>query len=114
MIRSLRLAVVYSYRDAAFVGGGVRYTVNAGAEPIVKLVPGGYYGYLAEPVETEFSAKTEATSSITVDLEPGETYYLKGDVGVGLLVGRPELTLVNPLQGAGEIRACKLLERAQP
>jgi hypothetical protein len=102
-------AIVYVYRNARFFGDAVVYTVNAGGVPLVKLQPGGYIALVAEPRETEFSARTEATTSITLDLEPGETYYLKGGVGVGFLIGRPQLTLVDDVVGASEIQKCKKL-----
>jgi len=105
-------AIVYVYRTAQFVGDGVTYTVNAGGKPLVKLLPNGYIALLAEPRETEFSAETEATSSITLDLEAGQTYYLKGGIGVGFLVGHPKLTLVDATTGSSEIVNCKKLPPA--
>lgn len=109
-------ALVYIYRPSSFVGGGVSYTVNAGTKPIIKLHNGGYYPYVATPGELELWAQTEAKSSVTLDLKAGETKYVKGTVGVGFFVGRPNLRLVDPAVAAAEIKECKLIpeEAAAP
>ena len=49
----------------------------------------GYFPYYADPGELEFWAKTESTSSVTVDVKAGDTAYVRGSVGVGFFVGRP-------------------------
>lgn len=73
------------------------------------LRSGGYLGYVAEARTTEFWASTETTTSITLDLEPGEVYYLKGELTFGITTQRPKLTLVDDTLGADEIKECWLL-----
>lgn len=70
--------------------------------------------YHAVPGEIEFSAKTAARTSVTIDAEAGETYYIEGTVGVGVLVGHPHLTAVPNDVGAREIVECKLVPGAKP
>lgn len=105
-------ALVYIYRPSGFIGAGVRYHVAARGERIVYLTPGGYFPYIAEPGEIEFWAKTEAKETITTDLEPGATYYLKGSVGIGVAVGRPRFEFVDASRGAREVSECNLLPAA--
>ena len=100
--------LVYIYRPGSPIGAAVSYDVKANGIPIVYLTPGGYYPYFAKPGEIEFSAKTESTSSITLDVKPRQTYYIKGTVGIGILVGRPHLVLVSTEVGEKEIVKCKL------
>lgn len=102
-------ALVYIYRPNKFVGGGAYYTVRANDKPITKLYNGGYYPYIANPGELQISAKTESTSSVTLDLRPGDIQYVKGMIGVGFLMGRPNLTLVDAAVGGAEIKECKLI-----
>lgn len=104
------MGLVYIYRPGKAMGAAVSYQVKANGVPIIRLNPGGYYAYLAKPGEIEFSAKTESTSSITIDVKPGETYYLKGTIGIGFFVGRPHLVIVTPEVGEKEVVKCKLLE----
>src|SRR5215469_1566441 len=102
-------ATIYVYRESGFVGGAVAYMVRANGIDVSPLPSGGYFIYHAEPGEVEFSAKTEAQTSVTVDAKAGEVYYVKGTVGVGVFVGHPHLVLVPKEVGAKEITACKLV-----
>ena len=101
--------LVYIYRPAKFFGGGVYYDIRANGNVINTFYQGGYYPYYANPGEIEFSAKTEASSSVTIDVKPGQVYYLRGTVGIGFFVGHPHLDVVSPEIGEKEIQDCKLL-----
>ena len=105
-------ALVYIYRPGGFVGGGVVYDVHVGETEIVALRSGGYFPYFADPGETEFWARTEAKATVATNLEAGKTYYLRGGVGIGFVVGHPKLTFVGEEEGASEVADCKLLEPA--
>ena len=102
-------AIVYIYRPPSFMGGGVAYDVKVGDTVITTLQSGGYYPYLAEPGEKEFWAKTESRSAVTLDIKPGQIYYLKGTVGIGFFVGRPHLIVVASDIGEKESAECKLI-----
>lgn len=106
-------ALVYVYREAGFVGGGLSYMVRANDAEVSTLPAGGYFVYHAAPGEIEFSAKTEARTSVTIDAEAGGTYYIKGTVGVGVFVGHPHLVVVPNDVGAKEIAECKLVPGAR-
>lgn len=54
---------------------------------------------------TTLSAKTESTSSITLNLQPGYHYYIRCGVNLGVLVGRPTLEVVEPTVAKAEIDA---------
>ena len=101
--------IVYIYRPSSFIGGAVYYDVKANGKVVTTLYKGGYYPYIADPGEIEFSAKTEGSDSATIDVKLNQVYYLKGTVGVGFLVGRPHLTVVGADVGEAEIAECKLL-----
>lgn len=104
------MGLVYIYRPSSFIGGGVSYDVKAGENTIITtLYNGGYYPYYAKPGETEFWAKTESKSSVTIDIKPLQTYYIKGTVGVGILVGRPHLMVVSQDVAEQELTECKLI-----
>ena len=102
-------AVVYIYRPSHFGGSGVSYDVRANGVVVVTLYNGGYYPYFAQPGEVELSAKTEASSSVTLDIKAGQTYYVRGTVGVGFFVGHPRLEIVPAEVGEKEIVETKLL-----
>jgi hypothetical protein len=99
-------AVVYLYRPPSFVGSAVSFTVNAGELPVISLSNGGYFPYVTAPGRISFWAKTEAESFVIIDVESGMEYYLKGTVGMGILVGRPKLEQMPAAVGRLEILDC--------
>ncbi len=103
---------VYVYRPKAFAGGAISYTVSVNGNEVSSLPAGGYFVYYAAPGENEFSAKTEAKTSVTLDVKAGQTYYVQGTMGMGVFVGHPHLTQVGNDVGAKEIASCKLVPAA--
>ena len=106
--------LIYIYRPQAFQGGAVSYDVRVNDAVVTHLSNGGYYPYFAAPGEAQVSAKTEATSSVTLDVKAGQTYYVKGGVRIGFLVGRPHLMVMANDVGASEIADCKLIIADKP
>ena len=102
-------ATVYVYRPSAMGGAAVSYTVAVNGADVSSLPSGGYFVYYAKPGENEFAAKTEAKTSVTVDAKAGETYYVKGTIGMGVFVGHPHLLQVTSDVGSQEIVKCKLV-----
>ncbi len=102
--------LIYIYRSKSFVGSAVRYNVHAGDKVIGILHNGGYFTYLADPGELEIWAKTEAKGSVTLDVLSGKEHYVKGSLGVGIVVGRPKLIIVGTETGTREIKKCKLTQ----
>ena len=101
--------IVYIYRPSAFGGSGVSYDVKVGETVITTLYNGGYHPYVSKPGEIEFWAKTESRSAVTLDIAPGQIYYLKGTVGIGFFVGRPHLMVIPEETALKEIGECKLI-----
>ena len=104
--------LVYIYRPGAIFGSGVVYDVHVGEKEIVALRPKGYFPYFAAPGETEFWSRTEAKATVATNLSEGETYYLRGGVGLGFFVGHPKLTFVSEEEGSSEIQDTNLLKPA--
>ena len=100
-------AQVYIYRPSAFVGGGVSYTVMEDETPIVRLNNGGYYTYSTTPGTKKIWAETETKSEISTNLKENQTYFFKGEVSMGLLLGRPKLTQVSKETALGELPNCR-------
>lgn len=93
-------SMLYVYRPSSFMGGGVYYDIhtndNNKDEIIGTLRNGGFIEKEITPTEnTEIWAKTESKASVSIDMKPNETYCVKGGVGIGFLVGRPNLEIVD-------------------
>jgi hypothetical protein len=104
---------VYVYRTSA-MGAAIAPTVTANKVPLLTLPPHGYFVYYAAPGELTLEQKTEATTSVTLDIKAGDTYYVKGSVGMGFFVGHPHLVIVSKDDGEKEIKACKLVPGSVP
>ena len=100
--------LVYIYRPLLFTGSGVYFTVKADGESLIELTNGTYKPFFIKPGEVTFEAETIGSAKITIQVNSGEVYYLKGNVIVGPLVGKPILTQVSKEIGEREISECKL------
>lgn len=49
------------------------------------------------------SAKTEVERTVSIDIQPGELYYLRCDASLGVVAGRPELDQVSTRLGTAEL-----------
>jgi hypothetical protein len=105
--------LVYIYRPSKAIGGGVSFDIHTGTKEedheVTTLKNGGYFPLYTPPSELTLWAKTESEASVTLDVKEGETYYVKGTVGVGFFVGRPRLEVVDSETGAREVKECNLL-----
>lgn len=114
--------LIYIYRlpgqtgFAAFSGNDSPppFGVKANGKTLITLARGGYYEYLAEPGQIEFTTfevgfmAPSSVFSITVDVKAGQAYYLKGRHGKGAF-GKANLELVSPEVGAQGLANCKLI-----
>lgn len=113
-------ALIYFYRVPGQTGFAAfsntdsppPFGIKANGKTIVTLVRGGYYAYLADPGQIEFTTfeigfmAPSSVSSITLDAKAKQAYYIKGAHGKGAL-GRASLKLVSPEEGANEIVNCQ-------
>lgn len=90
--------MVYIYRPSGFVGAGVYYDVKNETDNdhvIGTLRNGGFISQEMTPGKKVLWAKTEARHSIPVNVKENEIVCVKGGVGFGILIGRPELINVS-------------------
>jgi len=88
-------ALVYFYREGKFVGSMISYNIRHNEQIIGALANGTYFYYEVDPGTHTFTANTEAKSSRTLTVEAGKTYYISGRVEVGVLAGRPALSIAD-------------------
>ncbi len=92
--------LVYVYRPSSLLGAGVYYDIHVTNPSNPNLIAGelvnGSYLKIDVPVgESEVWGQTESKASVTLDIKNGETYCVKGGVGIGFIVGRPNLDIVD-------------------
>lgn len=99
-------ALVIFYRERHFAGSAMGYDILDNGVKIGGLSNGSYFVYQASPGSHRLSAVGAATDEKVTRVEAGKTYYIRGEVQVGLFVeiGRPHLTLVTQEEGANAIK----------
>ncbi|MGE8723363.1 DUF2846 domain-containing protein [Leptospira terpstrae] len=100
--------LVYIYRPNLLTGSAISFIIKANGNPIIELNNGSYKPFLFNPGEVTFEAETLGATSITMDIKEGEVYFLKGNVLLGPIIGKPFLTLVPNEIGEKEINNCIL------
>jgi len=98
-------AIVYVYRPNSFVGAAMSYDVFNGDKFVTRLHNGGYHPLVVNPGKIHLWGETEAKSEVFLIAKAGDTHYVKGSIGMGLLVGRPHLEVINPEMAKEEIKS---------
>jgi hypothetical protein len=84
-------ATVVFFRPWKFVGGGIGFIVREGTAELGKLRAGKYFVLQVAPGKHTYTVHSEATDNLTIDADAGETYFIEGEIGVGVLVGHPHI-----------------------
>jgi len=105
-------ALIYFYRPRRMMGMAVGFDVREGDRKLGGLPNGSYFVYHVIPGTHTFSAATEVTKTVTINVRAGQTYYIEGTLGMGAFVGRPELTIVSEQQGPGDLAGLKRVRLA--
>jgi hypothetical protein len=82
---------VVFFRPSA-MGMAIRCTVRNQGKLVGQVGNGKYFIQSFDPGKYQFTTKTEATDTLNMEVEPGETYYVKCKVGGGIMAGRPNLS----------------------
>lgn len=104
------MAKVVFFRPKKFVGGGVNFKVRENDVELGRLRNGNYFMIDVSPGKHTYTVHSEAKDHLNLELDAGETFFVKGSVTMGVLVGRPNLS---PSSEA-EFRAEAKLKPAKP
>lgn len=102
---------VYFFRLPNYSGSGVKMTILSNGQAIAKLRNASYFRYEAEPGDYIFSFGFGSSSTVSLNVEPGEDYYIKCYFNMGLWSGIPILELVDPVSGKSTISGNRLSEQ---
>ena len=83
--------LVLFYRKSAMGGSALTYQLHDGTDLIGVLRSGTFFYLHAQPGQHTFTAQTVVSNSISIDVVARETYFVEGDVTIGLRVGHPRL-----------------------
>jgi len=99
--------LVVFYRLGKFGGQAIRFNIIHPEGVIGKLLSGTVLYKYFDPGPQTFYSKVISEDAITVNVEAGKIYYVRGDVKMGVVVGRPNFTLMSESQARSEIAKLK-------
>ena len=83
---------VVFFRPGTIMGVAMGCTVHEGGAEVARLGSGKYYAVAAEPGKHVFSTNGEAKDELRLEVEAGETYFVKCSIGAGIMGGRANLS----------------------
>jgi hypothetical protein len=89
---SSNMGTIVFFRAKKFAGAAVGYKVREGEVELCRLRNASYCILQATAGKHEYTVHSEAKDILTLEVDPGETYYVVGGITVGVLAGRPNLS----------------------
>lgn len=86
---------VVFYRTGGLMGAAISCNVREDGKLIGGLSGGKYFVASFTPGKHVFTTKSEATDTLNMEIESGETYYVRCAIGAGVMAGRPNLSPVD-------------------
>ena len=80
------------FRPSKMMGAAIGFKVREGEVELGKLRNGKYFIANVEPGTHEYTVHSETKDVLTMEVEAGETYYVQGTLGMGIVAGRPNLS----------------------
>ena len=96
--------LVCFFREGAFLGCAVNFSVYDDREKIGVLRNDSYFFVEAEPGLHTYVAKTEVSDRLHVVVEENQTLFIAGSTKLGAFVGQPVLRLANESEGRAKIK----------
>lgn len=84
---------VVFFRPGTFVGMAIPCNVHEfeGVD-VAKLGSGKYFVHVTDPGAHSYKVRSEVTDKLPMEVEAGETYFVSCTIGMGVMVGRPNLS----------------------
>jgi len=101
-------ALFVFYRLDAFKGKAIRFTINHPEGTLGQLLSGTYLYKFLDPGEHTFWSQALSQDSISINVEAGDTYFIKGDVKIGVLAGRPQFTLMSEYEALADLENAEI------
>jgi hypothetical protein len=86
------IGTVVFFREKKFAGAAISYKVRENGVELCKLKSGSFCSVQVPAGKHEYEVHSEAKDVLTLEVEPGETYYVVGALSVGFLAGHPNLS----------------------
>src|SRR5690349_18651260 len=84
---------VIFFREKKMIGAAVRFKVRENETQLCKLGSGTFCTVQVAAGSHQYDVHTEAKDQLTLDVKPGETYYVISSISIGAFAGHPKLTV---------------------
>jgi hypothetical protein len=101
-------ATIYFYRIKQFAGSALEPGVYVDDKEVANMDNGRFFGVTLEPGKHTFRMGDKQTG-FEIDMKAGQVYYARVTIETGFWKGHGRLTLLQPEQGAFEIKKVKPL-----
>lgn len=92
------------YRSSGLAGAAVQPDIRVDGQIVGQSKPGGFFYADVGPGKRAIEAATESTSRLEITALPGQTYYVRSAIGMGLLVGRITLNQEGQVTAQAELQ----------
>lgn len=96
-------ATIHFYRTGSAKGAMVTYKLFSDTTLLGVIKPNTVIHHSVKAGTNEFNSKTEVRKTFSINAKPGEEYYVKCSVAMGVFVGTPKFELVSKTEGAEAI-----------
>jgi len=84
---------VIFFRDKKFIGSATSFKVREADQELGRLSKGTYFSVNLPVGAHAFGVTSEDEDVLSLGIEKGQTYYVQGTIGFGVLMGQVRLTL---------------------
>jgi len=96
--------LVVFYRTKKFSGSAIKFSVKDSEKSYGQLKNGTVIKINVEPGEHMFWSQVISSDAITLTIEEGKVYYIKGTVKMGAIAGRPKFNQVDEKKALKEMK----------
>ena len=100
-------SVLYIYRNES-MGGSVKMDVSVDGKPIGQTASKTFLYKEVAPGKHTIASTAENTDTLTVDTQPGMSYYIWQEVKMGVMYARNKLQLVDAATGKKGVQETSL------
>ncbi|WP_266183588.1 DUF2846 domain-containing protein [Dyella humicola] len=101
-------AVVYIYRSET-LGAAIKMPLLIDGQTVGDTASKTYLRRELAPGSHVITSKTEVDSSVSIDMQAGQTYYVWQEVKMGMFAARSALHVVDETKGRTEVQRCTLI-----
>ena len=100
--------LVVFFRPGSLMGAALGCTVHEGETEVARLGSGKFYAVPVEPGKHLYFTQAETTDRLNLEVEDGETYFVRCKLGMGIAAGRPNLSPSTREEFAGKAKGLSM------